>query len=305
MNIKAIEIKNYKCHKRTSIPVSSNLHTFVGPNSAGKTSIIEACRLARRVGNTVEYGSIVYGGISKGVTPPTVEIKFVVELSPEERNYYFSEYFFLSSELIEAPTATKILSKVSFTFSTQSVKGSIAEMVLTEVAISDVYDREFIPVLVLTDDRSQIAVSDFKPGILGRINNNPYVNEYLKALKKNTFNLNSVPKEAFQSRIWHDFLALLRFILSYRETDKQVNSKYFEDFSNVDEEGSDLISMMVTMFLNKGDQFNEVEDVCKRLFPEIETIHPRQIAKDVYTLGIKKKNIPNEIILEHEGTGMD
>jgi Fe-S cluster assembly ATPase SufC len=113
MKIREIEIKNYKCHEKTTIPTSSNLHTFVGPNSAGKTSIIEACELTKSLSNSVGYGHIVYGGISKEITLRIVMIKFIVELTPDERNHYFLNYFFLSSELTEEPTTTKILTRVS------------------------------------------------------------------------------------------------------------------------------------------------------------------------------------------------
>ncbi|MFZ0328187.1 MAG: AAA family ATPase, partial [Nitrososphaeraceae archaeon] len=97
----------------------------------------------------------------------------------------------------------------------------------------------------------------------------------------------------------------LMFILSSRETKKEVNSKYYEDFSTVDERGSDLISMMHQMNLAKNERFNEIVGMCKRLFPDIITIHPAMVGNDTYTIAIKQKNFPNEIYLKNEGTGID
>ena len=73
----------------------------------------------------------------------------------------------------------------------------------------------------------------------------------------------------------------------------------------VDERGFNLIPMMHQMSLNKPDRFNQIVGMCKRLFPEIQTIHPAMVGNDVYTIAIKKKNFPYEIHLKNEGTGLD
>jgi hypothetical protein len=106
------------------------------------------------------------------------------------------------------------------------VTGNKAEIVLTEVAVSDTKDNGFIQVLSLSDDRTKVSVSDFKPGIPGRINNNPHVNIHPAGLRKDLFDYHAVPKDTFQSKIAHDFMKYLRFIPSIRETQKSSTAYY-------------------------------------------------------------------------------
>jgi putative ATP-dependent endonuclease of the OLD family len=307
LRIRSIEIQNYKCYQKATISISSNFHTIIGANSSGKTSFIEACKLVRSLGNVMIGSEIVYGGITENSDPKFVKVAFVVELSREERDYYFSKYFHLSSELIEHPTKTRILNRVGITFGIRiratKKQSNDDRVMLTEVYVSDT-DDDFVQVLKLDNDGNNVFVSQFEPGIKGRIANNSAVNEHLRNLPRMSTNNAALPG-MFQYDITQRFMSYLRFIPSLRQTAKEANSRYYEDFSTSDEEGSDLISLMLAMYLNKRDEFNKIEYICKRLFPDIEKIHPKQTGKDLYTVSIKKWNSPNEITLTHEGLGVD
>jgi predicted ATPase len=73
----------------------------------------------------------------------------------------------------------------------------------------------------------------------------------------------------------------------------------------MNEEGSDLISLMHTIYLNDKERFKKFEYMCKRMLPDIAEIRPLQIQNNLYTLAIKKKHNLNEIVLGHEGSGVD
>ncbi|MGC2382843.1 MAG: AAA family ATPase [Nitrososphaeraceae archaeon] len=156
-----------------------------------------------------------------------------------------------------------------------------------------------------SEDRKAVLVASFGQGIQGRIANNPAVDAHLRNLPTNQIDPRNLDTDTLQYEVSYDFISKLMFIFSSRETKKEVNSKYYYDFSTVDERGFDLISMMHQMSLNKPDRFNQIVGMCKRLFPEIRTIHPAMVGNDVYTIAIKKKNFPYEIHLKNEGTGLD
>lgn len=99
MKIRSIEILNYKCFKNIRVSTNSGFHTFIGPNSSGKTSLLEACKLWRDLWGVIPDMEVVYGGINKNSNHKLIKMAFVIELSKEERGQYFSKYF--SSESIE------------------------------------------------------------------------------------------------------------------------------------------------------------------------------------------------------------
>jgi len=46
VRVTSFNVKNYKCHKDTSIDLS-NFHVLIGKNNSGKTSIIECFKLLK------------------------------------------------------------------------------------------------------------------------------------------------------------------------------------------------------------------------------------------------------------------
>ncbi|MGA9845285.1 MAG: AAA family ATPase [Nitrososphaeraceae archaeon] len=145
MRISELEIENYKCHQNSRILASSQFHTFIGPNSCGKTSIIEACKLLKHLNEEIPDKTVVFGGIPEDDAYVEIKIRFVIDLTREERLSYFTKYLNLSPELLEPRTMTMILNRVGLTFTiptrrTRKEKNDYY-IILTGVDISNTNDE--------------------------------------------------------------------------------------------------------------------------------------------------------------------
>ena len=178
--------------------------------------------------------------------------------------------------------------------------------IITEMAIST-EENNFVPVLKLDSDGKNLSVLQFNSKV--DISNTSFVNEHLKNLSSFSVGMDNInidlPPDTLQHDLLHEFKSCLRFIPDIRRSNKQVNSRFYEDLSTMDEQGSDLISLMHHMHLNEKERFNKIESICKRMLPGIAEIHPSLIQNNTYTLAIKKKYNPTEIVLGHEGSGID
>ncbi|MCH7536001.1 MAG: ATP-binding protein, partial [Bacteroidetes bacterium] len=90
-----------------------------------------------------------------------------------------------------------------------------------------------------------------------------------------------------------------------RETTKRVGIQTIENESQVDERGANLLNLMDTMFTNESQRYVQVEEYCKRIFPDIESIRPQRQQNNELRIVLKKKNIPYQMYLEYQGTGID
>lgn len=248
MKIRSIEILNYKCFKNIQVSTNSGFHTFIGPNSSGKTSLLEACKLWRDLWGVIPGMEVVHGGI-KNSDHKLIEMVFVIELSKEERGHYFSKYFHLSSESIERMTETSTLKQIRMSLGIRVKKirkePNDNRVIITDMAIST-EENNFIRVLKLDSDGKNLSAMQFNSEVA--LSNTSFVNEHLKNLSSFSVGMDNInmdlPPDTLQHDLLHEFKSCLRFIPDIRQSNKQVNSRFYEDFSTMDEQGSDLISLM-------------------------------------------------------------
>ena len=314
MKILSIEVENYKCYKNITIGEITNFPTFIGRNSSGKTSILEVIEMIKDFPNHVtNITEKVYGGISKNESKNIV-VKIVLLLSFDERKKYF-HYLHLPDELIEGSERTEILNRINIsltiTVNKESAEPSDNRILLTGMGISNTNDTELISILRVKDDIKKVLdFSEFEPGLGPNIHNNPYVDEHLKKLKVTSNSalgyFGSTPAGNFQYDFLQDFIKQLEVIHSIRNSIKVVESKFIRS-SDVDEHGEKLIGLMLTMFHDRHTEFKAIEDLCKRIFPEIDEIRPYLLENGQFTMVIVKKNLPVDysIDLRQEGIGVD
>lgn len=286
-----------------------NFHVIIGANSTGKTSILEACKILTKLNSNI-VNDVVNGNIEND-EDFGFSISFEIELSKKERDNYFIKFFHLSSELIDDKTDTHISRRLKLNISTiHNNENQNLKTILSKVLISGTQkDGDLISILSLSENNSKLLMSEFAPGIPGRINNNnnnnSYVDDHLKNLKKQPIDLTSPPLNSFSGEILNKFIEYLKFSPNQRNSRKIAGSKYYKDSVKIQESGEDLVSAMHHMYLNKKNEFLQIADICKRIFTDIEDIHPFQISETEYRIAIKKKNLKKEILLNEEGTGLD
>lgn len=54
----------------------------------------------------------------------------------------------------------------------------------------------------------------------------------------------------------------------------------------------DLINSMNTMYSKDSERYHEIEQICKRIFPDIKKIHPEPLTGKSITLVIEKMILP-------------
>ena len=303
MKIRHIEITNFKCHTNTQIYSPNNLHVIIGANSTGKTSVLDACKILTKLTSNIS-NEVVNGNIEND-EKFGFHISFEIELSKKERDNYFRKFFYLSQELIDDENDTHISRIIKFKIaSIHNDENHNLQTILSEFLISGTQtDHELISILALSG--SNLLISDLSPGIPGRINNNPYVDKHLKNLKKTRLDLTLPPLNSFPREVLNNFIARLKFSPNIRISKKITGSKYYENLNNMQEGGEDLVSAMLHMYLKNRDEYEKIEDICKRIFIDIKSIHPYPTGENEYTIAIKKKNLNKKILLNNEGTGID
>jgi predicted ATP-dependent endonuclease of OLD family len=305
-----VEIENYKSHLDTLLSNLGSYHCLIGANSSGKTSILEIAKLIKNTNALLrDPFHIVHGGLENNESK-TVEFTFYVELSDEEQRKF---YHYLN--LPDEEEIRTIMRRLKVTFSMKVTNdprfGIENRILLTGLEISDTNNESFIPVLAIQDPETMnLEESEFNTDLLniGRIANNPVVNENLRNASKIGRNpstyFSSKPTNSLPYDFVQYFFSKLRFVPSHRQSKKAVVSKLIESEIDIKDLDADLIQYMITLHSNKNDRFNIVREICKRIFPEIMDIHPFKINNEESTIAIDKKETKN-ILLGNEGGGID
>jgi predicted ATPase len=108
----------------------------------------------------------------------------------------------------------------------------------------------------------------------------------------------------FQCDFLQEFIASFNFIESFRETTKIVEHKSI-DPAQVDRRGSNLLNSMNTMYSKDNDRYQEIEQICKKIFPDIKKIHPEPLTGKNITLVIEKYHVSKKIEIFHEASGLE
>jgi predicted ATP-dependent endonuclease of OLD family len=318
MKIRDIGIQNYKCHKNTIISNCSDFHTLVGRNSSGKTSILDCCQLVKNHAEEIDdIKGRVYGTITKNETKEII-LKLHLQLSNDERRHYLNLYFpFIN---IDDLLSTNILRTISTELSI-SVRGDNVSkenfdnhIIITMMKVSDTKGN-FIPIIKQNDfDNKFLQVSILEQGTLKNsdMQDTNSIDKYMANLAQENYTqksekLNFWKSEThfFQNEFVKDFKKKLNIIGSVRESRKQVDTHLIRSGSEVDERGTSIINLIDSLYSNSRERYNNIENKCKEIFQDITEIYPKLVEGDKKIIAIKKKNIPYDIDLFHEGTGLD
>lgn len=310
MQLRSFEISNYKNLKNVSVENISDLHTFIGKNSSGKSSIIEGIRLIEKANYPLPNSNeIVSGGIDE-YDSKTISLNCEFEIEKNERKNYLIQFFQVESDQVDDLIANHdYLSKIKIFIQIQTY-GEKHTNKQNEHVIT-------IPeIQILVDGNYFKLVQPLPGGVQSRIRN--FVGDQPATSSSRNFPqfINSKPAQdvsfpmAHQNRSFHgaiiqEIQQSLNYIQSIRESQKIVDVSTITS-PQVGDKGSNLINLMDTMFTNEPEKYSEVETFCKQIFPDIENIRPnRRISDNKVRVMIKRKNLSRPVDLDNEGTGID
>jgi len=244
---------------------------LIGANSSGKTSILEIIGLLKNMNSVVDSAHFVTGKLDNDESK-TIEFIFSLELLESEQRKFYHYLKLPDEEAIRT-----IMKRVRLTFSmnvTRNPKFEVENRLLvTGMEISDTDNQSFIPILTLKNpDRMIIEKSEFNENLLniGRIANNPVVNDNLRNAAKTAKNASSHYASKPNSSLWYDFvqyfLSRIRYVPSFRKSNKMVTSKFIESEDSVTDLDGDIIQFMDTLHSNNNKRFQEISNICKNIF---------------------------------------
>ncbi|MCH7674251.1 AAA family ATPase [candidate division KSB1 bacterium] len=310
MKLRYFHIQNYKNLQDVLQEDISDLHTFIGRNSSGKTSIFEAINLLKQLNEILSTSSeIISGGIDE-FEFKTIKLELVFEISETSRKNYLTHFFQLEeSDADNVMLNTDFLEKVKLFLAIRVYGNKHANkqfeniITLSRMQILNA-NGEYVSVVEISDG-TQYSIKNIVGG-RNAIPHNTNVNQYLDSIPVSApdFPSNLSPT-ILQGRIFQDLLSMLKDIGSMRETTKTIQVNTIQTESQVDPRGANLINLMDTMFTNEPERYSQVEKYCIRLFPDIETIRPKRLVNNQLRVVVKKKNISYPIYLEYVGTGID
>lgn len=307
LKLSTFRIKNFKSLQDVNNESCANLHTFIGRNSIGKSSIFEAIgfinSLFATIGNTFE---IISGGIGE-YEEKIIELELVFELSDFARIQYFAHFFRIiePNELIQSNMLKRI--RIILEIRVYGIKFSnpIFQniVLLKQISVQD-SDNSFVNIAESSGDNLKIW------NIIGGqapVPTNPsFLRHHVTIFGTQLRAYNQpIPHNYFQARLILDIRNSIKFLGSFREISKVVPLQTILNESEVDVRGSNLINLMDTMLSNHTERYFEVENYCKAIFPDIESIRPEKLRQNQVRIILKKKNLPNKIDLINEGTGID
>jgi putative ATP-dependent endonuclease of OLD family len=311
----SFEIKNYKCIESVVAPKCSNLTTFIGRNSAGKTSIFDALKYIRQIHQSFNDGTlreIVHGGVKK-YDDKYIFVNYLFEISENLRKEYVMHFLDVTEDAYTTFVGTDLFKKVQISIKTRVEGTETTQLnydnvfVLDSLSISNT-KGELIPLLVLYLQNSslmQVSEFDFIQNPKPRILTSDSIDKQLQSalVKKSGFEYSGFLKNlSLQSKIIRNIINNIKFIGAIRESTKRIGMEFKEDAG---ERGSNLIGLMDTLFRKDHKRFLHIVDICKKIFPDIIDIHPDPLPCNQVRIVVKKILLQNEIDLAQEGSGID
>jgi predicted ATP-dependent endonuclease of OLD family len=170
MKVISLDLENYTCHKKTSIPSCSAFHVLVGRNSSGKSSILNSFELIKNYNGELDVTELrgkVFSGI-RSDQEGEIRYKIGIELSDDERKRHLFEYFRLSPDLADN---TSIIKKIFMNFSVGVAGEKFPRehhhnrIILTWMEISD-SQADLVTILKEGDDnfRNKLILAVFQKG---------------------------------------------------------------------------------------------------------------------------------------------
>jgi predicted ATP-dependent endonuclease of OLD family len=309
MKLRRISIQNFKSLKNVERENISNFHTFIGRNSLGKSSIFEAILLLKKLRSNLPYSHELISDSISDYESKTILIDLTFDIDHEHRKEYLAHYFNIEEDQLDVILKTNAIKHVRVLISINVYGNNTNQQVrpnqifITHIELND---SEGYPFPILEEN---------SPGRmrLKNINNNQTtvhiiggIDNHLKSIRDSNSNISKdLPNESLQKHIVEGIVSSIKSIGAMRESSKKITVNTVENESQVDQRGKNLINLMHTMFTNQNGRYLQVEKFCTRIFPDLETIRPKQLPNNDIILLLKKKNLPFPVNIEHEGTGLD
>jgi predicted ATP-dependent endonuclease of OLD family len=290
------------------------LTTFIGRNSAGKTSIFEVVKFIRRIHQSNSEDTlreIVHGGVEK-YDDKFIIIDYLFEIPEYLRKEYIMHFLNVTEDVYATLYRTDLFKKIQISFKMR-VRGTEATqldfdsiLILNSMQILNT-KGQFLRLLI-NYTKSQLYVSAFKffQNPTSRQLNSEIIDRELRIISGasgggHTYNA-QIGLFLLQGRIIQDIINSIKSISAIRESNKRTSMEFKE---YVGERGSDLVGLMDTLFRKNHDRFLHIVDICKKIFPDIIDIHPDPLPGNQVRIVVKKRLLQNEIDLAQEGSGID
>lgn len=315
MKLLSFEIKNYKCIENIVAPECSNLTTFIGRNSAGKTSSFEALKYIQKIHqpfNAKTLTEIVHGGVEK-YNDKFIFLNYFFEIPETLRKEYIIHFLDVTEDAYIALADTDLFKKVQISIKL-GVKGTEAPksdldgiLLLDSMKISNTKGKLVPLVINYKSDLLQTSAFAFKQNPQPREITTDLIDEQIYAAcerkagidYRRFFDENNL---YFQGKIIQNIIKSIKSIEAIRESRKQTHMVFKGEMG---ERGSDLIGLMHTLFNNDNGRFRQIEGICKKIFPDIIKIRPDMLQGNQVRILVKKRLLQNEIDLAQEGSGID
>lgn len=308
MKLRSFVIKNFKSLQNVQNEYCGDLHTFVGRNSIGKSSIFEAIRFIQQPFGGIQSNEVVSGGVEQ-YEQKTILIELQFEIPDHNRHEYLGHFFRIDESAIPRFLGTDILKKTVITLEilTYGEKHTNPfgnnQVLIRNISV---YDDNGVFFSILSTEGNSRRSFEIIGGQGAAEIPLDFFSHLDRYFSRNTVAKNqSFPVNYFISRLLSDIGSSFKIISSFREVNKRVSLRTISSDSQVGERGSELINLMDTMLSNNRERYFEIENYCKAIFPEIENISPDKLPDNQVRLTLKKKNIAQKIDLLNEGTGID
>lgn len=309
MKLRGFQISNYKNLQKISVENISDLHTFIGKNSSGKSTILQAISLIKNVHSELPNPQeIISGGIDE-YDSKIIEIDLELEIEKNFRKNYLLHFFRVEPDQVDnLITNNDYLSKIRIFLQvqiygdrhTQKVNQNIINISRIQILINGAYVNIVEPIAHGTQIRYKNIIGNQPANSITR--NFPH---YFDSITSTDVTITqSFQPKYFQTTIIEDVKKSLNYIQSIRESLKAVSVSTI-DHAQVSDKGQELINLMDTMNTNDRERYSEIEAFCKNIFKDIENIRPNRRSDNNVRILIKRKNQPWSIDLVYEGTGID
>jgi len=302
LKLVSFRIQNYKSLQDVKMENCQPLHTIIGRNSIGKTSIFDSLNLIHRVQSGIPETHEI---ISNGIRPyeqKSISVNYKFKIPNSLRSEYFGHYLGIEDEQHNDFLKTALLKFVTLrieipVFHQKAPSKEFENTVLlTHMGISGRADDQIKLINKIDNNRCILLMIPLGSQQQKRGEN---IDDYIKSSfrKENVQPVNTLQQNILGTGILQDIQRAIRPIESKRESSKKVPTKTIETELAIGQRGESLINLMDTMFTNQTSRYLQIEQYCKSIFPGVESIRPRKLPDNNIRIDIQKINLPYTIDL--------
>jgi len=232
MKLRSFKIQNYKSLKDCKNDYCADLHTLIGRNSIGKTSVFDAINLFKIISSEIPNSHELISGGIKDYEQKTIRIDIEVEIPTELRNEYLTHFLGVEDDQLPDMMSRNLAKTVRLILETNvygtQVPNRIHENKICLTGMLIQYDEDFFPIILKRDsnlaDLRVFKAETHRQGIpddikthLSRISQQAQVNLVSTHTQGGTF----------ISRFLLDLQQSMKTVSSFRESTKKSTNKSY------------------------------------------------------------------------------